>query len=93
MRCAKASFIHHHPLSTGVFISLPWRRPIQSTEQKRLVGERVLAGTPPGQEDGETDGLENACEGTDGDLLERALLGGDLSDDLHIHPSATVYNG
>lgn len=48
----------------------------------RLVGERVLAGAPVGEEHGETDSLEDACEGTDGDLLEWALLSGDLGNDL-----------
>merc|ERR1711939_1060551 len=46
----------------------------------RLV-EWVGAGAPPGHEHGETDGLEDAGEGTDGDGVERALLGEDLGDE------------
>merc|ERR1712111_273823 len=47
---------------------------------KRLV-EWVGAGAPPGHEHGEADGLEDAGEGTDGDGVERALLGEDLGDE------------
>lgn len=44
--------------------------------------EWVGAGAPPGHEHGEADGLEDAGEGTDGDGVERALLGEDLGDEL-----------
>ena len=47
----------------------------------RLV-EGVGAGSPVGEEEGETDGLHDAGDGTDGDGIERALLGDDLGDDL-----------
>jgi len=45
----------------------------------RLV-ERVGAGSPVGEEQAEADSLEYTGEGTDGDLVKRALLGDDLGD-------------
>ena len=47
-----------------------------------LLVEWVGAGAPPGQEQGEADGLEDAGKSSDCDGVERALLGGDLSDEL-----------
>jgi len=47
--------------------------------------EQVWAGTPVSEEEGQTDGLEDAGEGADGDGVERALLGEDLGDDLLYH--------
>jgi len=44
--------------------------------------EWVGAGTPVGEEDGETDGLHDAGDNTDGDGVEWALLGDNLGDDL-----------
>lgn len=44
--------------------------------------ERVGAGAPPDEEHGQTDGLEHAGKGADGDGVERALLGEDLGDEL-----------
>ena len=44
--------------------------------------EGVGAGAPVGEEDGKTDGLEDAGKGANGDLLKRALLGGDLGNEL-----------
>lgn len=38
--------------------------------------------TPVGEEQGESDCLENAGKSTDGDGVKRTLLGGDLSDEL-----------
>ena len=38
--------------------------------------------TPPGHEHGKTDGLEDTCEGADGDGVEGTLLGENLGDEL-----------
>jgi hypothetical protein len=48
---------------------------------RRLV-EGVGAGSPVGEEERETDGLHTAGESTDGNGVERALLGEDLGDNL-----------
>lgn len=56
-------------------------RPFYSKEATSLV-EGVGAGAPVGEEDGKTDGLEDAGKGADGDLLEGTLLGGDLGNEL-----------
>lgn len=40
--------------------------------------------TPPGHEHAEADGLEDAGKSTNGDGVERALLGEDLGDELDI---------
>lgn len=44
--------------------------------------EWVGVGSPPGEEEGETDGLEDAGEAADEDGVEWALLGEDLCDEL-----------
>lgn len=44
--------------------------------------EWVRAGSPPGEEKGQTDGLKGAGKGADGHGVEWALLGDDLSDEL-----------
>lgn len=44
--------------------------------------EWVGAGSPVCEEQAETDGLEDTGNGTDGDRVERSLLGDDLGDDL-----------
>lgn len=49
---------------------------------KRLCVEGVGAGAPPGQDHGETDGLEDTSNTADGDGVERSLLGEELRDDL-----------
>ena len=51
--------------------------------RKRLV-EWVGAGTPVGEEKGETDSLKDTGESTDSDGVKRALLGNDLGDDLGV---------
>lgn len=51
-------------------------------ETSRL--EWVGAGSPPGEEEGQADGLEDAGEGANGNSVQRALLGGDLSDELGV---------
>lgn len=44
--------------------------------------EWVGAGAPVSHEDGETDGLHDAGDKTDGDGVKWALLGSNLGDDL-----------
>lgn len=44
--------------------------------------EGVGAGSPVGEEHGETDGLSDAGSSTDGDGVQGTLLGDDLGDDL-----------
>ena len=39
-------------------------------------------GAPVGEEEGETDGLKDAANGTDGNGVKRALLGENLGNDL-----------
>jgi hypothetical protein len=56
-------------------------KPLYSCEASRLV-EGVGAGSPVGEEQGETDGLEGAGKSTDGDSVHGALLGEHLGDDL-----------
>ncbi len=50
--------------------------------QTSCLVEWVGAGAPPGHEHGETDSLEDAGQGADSDGVERALLSGDLGDEL-----------
>jgi hypothetical protein len=47
-----------------------------------ILVKRVRARAPPGEEHGQADGLEDARDGADGDLVERALLEYDLADEL-----------
>ena len=47
--------------------------------------EWVGAGAPPGEEQGEADGLEDTGKSTDGYGVEWALLSEDLSDELDHH--------
>jgi hypothetical protein len=47
-----------------------------------LVSERTGAGAPPGEEHGQTDGLEDAGKGANGNGVKRALLSEDLGDEL-----------
>jgi hypothetical protein len=42
----------------------------------------VSAGSPPGKEQTETDGLENSRDGSNGNSVKRSLLGKDLADEL-----------
>jgi len=51
--------------------------PIQATNLREWAG----AGAPPGQEDREADGLEDAGNSANGDGVERALLSSDLGDE------------
>jgi hypothetical protein len=51
--------------------------------------EDASAGSPVGEEERETDGLEDTGEGTDGNGVERALLGKDLGDDLEVVSKAS----
>ena len=44
--------------------------------------EGVGAGSPVGEEQAETDSLEDAAHGADGNGISRTLLGDDLGDDL-----------
>jgi hypothetical protein len=44
--------------------------------------EGAVAGTPVSEEERKTNGLEDTGEGTDGEGVERALLSGDLGDEL-----------
>jgi hypothetical protein len=53
---------------------------LHSTREHLLEG--VGAGAPVGEEQGETDSLEDAGNSADGDGVKRALLGDDLGDDL-----------
>lgn len=50
--------------------------------------EWVGAGAPPGQEQRQADGLEDACKSANGNGVKRALLGEDLGDELprYQHP-------
>ena len=48
---------------------------------RRLV-KGVGAGAPVGEEEGKTNGLEDAGNSANGDGVKRALLGEDLGDDL-----------
>lgn len=50
----------------------------------RLV-KRVVAGSPVGQDQAEADGLKDACQSSNGDRINRALLGEDLRDELSGH--------
>lgn len=54
---------------------------LASTNHKGLV-KRVVAGTPVGQDQAETDSLENTGKSADGDRIEGALLCEDLRDEL-----------
>ena len=45
--------------------------------------ERVSAGSPPGEEDGETNGLEGLGSNGNANKLEGALLSDSLDEDLH----------
>lgn len=45
--------------------------------------EGVGAGSPVGEEERKTNGLEGAGKGTDGDGVKGTLLSEDLGDDLH----------
>lgn len=42
-------------------------------------------GSPPGEEEGETDSLEDAGEAADEDGVEWALLGENLCDELSVY--------
>lgn len=53
---------------------------LHSTSEHLLEG--VGAGAPVGEEQGETDGLEDTGNSADGDGVKRALLGKNLGDDL-----------
>lgn len=44
--------------------------------------EWVGAGSPPGHEEGQANGLEGAGKGANGDGVKRTLLGDDLRDEL-----------
>lgn len=44
--------------------------------------ERVGASAPVGEEHAQADGLEDAGNSTNGDLVKRALLGGNGGDEL-----------
>lgn len=73
---------------------MQWANPISRSVQSKSIlihyikkaynclVERVGAGAPVGEEDAEADGLEDAGKGANGDLLKRALLGGDLGNEL-----------
>lgn len=54
---------------------------LASTNHKGLV-KWVVAGTPVGQDQAETDSLENTGKSADGDRIEGALLCEDLRDEL-----------
>lgn len=49
-----------------------------------MTGERVGPGAPPGQEDGETDSLEDLGSNVDADGVKRAPLRNSLDEDLQI---------
>ena len=49
----------------------------------RCLLEWVGVGSPPGEEERETDGLENAGQCTNGNSVKRALLSGDLGNELY----------
>jgi len=51
------------------------------SQHRECLLERVGAGSPPGQEQRQSNGLEDAGKSTNGDGVERAFLSGDLSDE------------
>lgn len=47
-----------------------------------LVAEGISPGSPPGEEQREADGLKDTSNASNGHLVDRALLGDDLGDEL-----------
>ena len=58
--------------------SLVFHANSQTTDLVEWVG----AGAPPGQEDGQTNSLEDACKSADSNGVEWAFLSEDLCDEL-----------
>jgi hypothetical protein len=57
---------------------------LQTLMEARRLFEGVGAGSPVGEEQAETDSLEDTGNGTDGDGVKWALLSENLGDDLRI---------